>query len=199
MNAVSEIRLLLEPLDQFCQADSAGKPWEYLPVPTGQASYLCGSEGEIRHLVEGHSATAAPTIVLEPFRKDQQTLLAMFSPPNTEVRVNGLVAPTFAVLRLRDVVEIGGTGRFHVSLFRRPYFGPPLVEQFGQECPVCTTSIEQKHLRIYICPGCQVALHAEPESAADQDRLQCFTLGKNCPGCGESIDIQEAYAYEPEV
>ena len=137
--------------------------------------------------------------VLEPMRGQQRPLLTLLAPRGAgAVRVNGLPAPTVALLEPGDQVQLRGDVVLHVSLFRRPFVGAAGETHRDKTCPVCRTRVAEADV-VYECANCATVLHLESRPPDGQDPLECALVGTTCPSCGWEIDLTEGFSHHPEL
>lgn len=128
----------------------------------------------------------------------QRFLLLANGDPSRGISVNGEPAPDLAVLGVSDEVRIPAARgvTFHVTIYRRPYVGPPPSALLGQPCPVCRSPLTRE-TRVYLC-ACGAGIHHEDESVPADRRLDCFALARDCPVCARPLDATEGYVHVPE-
>jgi hypothetical protein len=112
------------------------------------------------------------------------------------VRINGRVAPRFAVARERDVIQAGNGVPLHVTIHSTPPIGSVPPGQIGKECPVCRVAFTAG-CRCYTCV-CGATMHCEDDKT--EDGLQCAQLRSTagCPACKRPLIMIEGYSYLPE-
>lgn len=133
---------------------------------------------------------------LEPVRLGNLEGLLFTSPPEGNLRINGIPAPRVGLLLVKDLLQLDGGPPLHVSLYLRPDLGPPRAELIGRPCARCRVNVVAK-TQVYVCPACQTVMHAEGDEMDDDERLECFALG-DCPGCGEPVRVDEGLIWTPE-
>lgn len=170
----------------------------WIELPPAGISYLTLSPEQPPRVLLEPPARMSQAAVLETVRREQHPYLVMLGPTGQELRVNGVPAPPLVILHVRDQVQMGENYLLHLSLFRRPYIGPPAKEYTGSKCLVCRLPVAAD-TTIYICPNCSGALHCEGEEKSQQDRLECARLSSGCPRCGNPVIMTEGYAYVPEL
>jgi hypothetical protein len=135
--------------------------------------------------------------VIEPVCIDHQPQALLISPPGRRARVSGQISPPVVLLREKHALMLG-EHLLYVTVYRRPYIGPPPVEVVGKECPFCRTTILADS-RVYLC-DCGVALHREVADSAKPDKkpLECATLVSECPACDRPVVRTERYDWLPD-
>ena len=117
----------------------------------------------------------------------------LLNPENVPVLVNGEPVLTgIRVLRNKDEIRIGGTGRrFYYSTERLAR-----VERFaGGEpavfCPRCKREIATGFEAVR-CPQCQIWHHQSAE-------LNCWTYSSSCSLCDQPTGLDAGYRWTPEA
>ena len=135
---------------------------------------------------------------LEPIECDgERALLASVSPaPGTRLRVrrNGLPLPPVAVLHAGDELFVGDGAPLLVTEYRRPRVETPTGRLLEQDCGLCRLRLTRE-TRVLV-HKCGVALHLEPETTPEEERLVCATAG-DCPSCGRPVETEEGYTWLP--
>jgi hypothetical protein len=172
---------------------------DWIELPAGRVSYLGIDLDQPPCVFEEIPATHRLAGVLEPIRQDNQRFLLLVSPPGHESRVNGIPAPRAAALQIRDQIRLNEDFILHVSIYERPYVGPPQDVHMDVECPLCRIRIAAGTSGVCECPNCGAVLHCEgPEKSADE-RLECGRLTAECPRCGQPIKLKPGFAYVPQI
>lgn len=170
----------------------------HLVLPDG-VSFLVAMPGSPAVLL-GDSESAEPdrALMLEPIFGQRQPCLVLIPPAGKEVRVNGQVAPSPAVLREKDQVQFDDELLLHVTLFSRPQISAAAGGLVGRECPVCRVPFVAG-TRVYACASCGSSMHLQGEDEPEATRLECALAATECPVCQSPIEMTEGYQYEPEL
>jgi hypothetical protein len=178
-DAVRQIHLLVERLS------APQKSPDRIEVPAG-VCYLSPAEGQPPHLSEHAPPSDEQALVLETVQDGRQTRLLVLSPAGQWPRVNGRPAPRLALLGERDQLQLSRDDHvLHVTVYHRPYLGPPPEHLLGKDCPVCRVPL-LKDTRVYVCT-CGAAVHAEGDEKSKDDRLECLQLSPDCPVCNTPV------------
>lgn len=164
---------------------------------TAGPSWLVAAPGRKTALLTSRLCGSPALAVLEPVLTQQHNpRLLITSLGNHRVRINGRVAPRFAVARERDVIQAGNGVPLHVTIHSTPPIGPVPPGQIGKECPVCRVAFTAD-CRCYTCV-CGATMHCEDDKT--EDGLQCAQLRSSagCPACKRPLIMVEGYSYLPE-
>ena len=131
---------------------------------------------------------------VELVRGGSRPVVLLRNAGDESVRVNGLPAPTLAVLGLRDEVQIGECEPLHLSVWRAPHLGPAPMERRQEKCGVCRCAIGDGNS--YLC-SCGLLLHLNGEEVPERDRMECALLVSRCASCDEEIRLKAGFLYEP--
>lgn len=183
-------RLLVDRL-----AGGARCELEPLAVPRGISYLTATSGGERLSIASRPPRRGDPLLVLEGIEFRGRPRLLALCPSEDAVRLNGAPAPALAALDVKDELQLDARTVLHVTRYRKPYVGPPPEGLVGKDCPVCRTPIESD-TTVCLCVNCAAGLHLEGEERGD-DRLECARL-ESCPACGETLRLDEGYAFVPE-
>lgn len=172
--------------------------WASLPLPAG-ISYVALPATPDAAPVRSprrRSKAAGTQVVLEPLSVDGQGRLLAIAAPELGLRINGLPAPSVALLRLGDELHVGGGPPLYVTEYRSPRIEVPSGELLDRSCAVCRLSLTAE-TRVYICSGCGCPMHLEGPEVPVDERLTCCLLG-DCP-CGAPVSTESGYAWRPEA
>jgi len=190
------IRELSSSVSSQPLAGAAAVTAHAVSIPSGTSWLVATLEGT-PSVVTVRSSSATPFASLEPlFTKQHNPRLLITSLGNHRVRINGRVAPQFAVARERDVIQAGNGVPLHVTIHSTPPIGPVPPGQIGKECPVCRVAFTAG-CRCYTCV-CGATMHCEDDKT--EDGLQCAQLRSTagCPACKRPLIMIEGYSYLPE-
>ena len=187
----SDFRFLVEPPRDAPWRGEANGFLEVV-VPRG-LSVVTGGGSVAPELTRVSSLAHAGGPVFETARRAGRELLLLYTAPGRTTRVNGRPAPRICRLEVRDQVQ-SGDALIHVTRFRHVEAAAPTPEQIGVRCPVCRVAIDEA-TRVVV-HDCGTALHLEPESVPEAERMECALLG--CPTCRQPVELTHGLVYEPE-
>jgi hypothetical protein len=167
-----------------------------LTVPAKPA-WLVSSPGMPPRLTRIKPRKKAAAFLVEPVMQRSQLRLLLICPQERRVRLNGIIAPRFVVLKEKDCIHMPSDVALHVTIFNRPCVGPVSTKFVGKECPICRVPFAAG-VRSYTC-ACGAAMHCESDGTTDV--LQCAQLcsGSGCPVCQKPVVLKQGYSYLPEV
>jgi len=189
--AADELRFLVEPLDHSADPDAGSLP--ALGVPEGVSRLRARREGA--ELLPG--VGSAGEIHFERVAAGRGDALLMRLPRGAAgVRVNGRPAGLLHVLEVGDQVQTGDV-LLHLTRYLRPRAAAPPPDVVGNKCPVCLVPVGPDS-NVIVHPPCASPLHLDPEDVPEEMRLQCARMG-DCPACGLPVQLEEGYAFLPEL
>jgi hypothetical protein len=163
-----------------------------LKLPDAAAHLALGANGAALTALPDHGQPASGVIV-EPVRgpRHQRRLLVTFI-HEPDPRVNGELAPPFALLKPGDFFQWAPGLGFRVAVLAKPEVGPPPPALVGRPCPVCRVPFVAEST-CFTC-ACGVVVHVEPDGP---EALQCAQLSGACPHCRQPFVLTEAHVGLP--
>ena len=107
-----------------------------LAVPR-EPAWLVSQPGDAPRLTRVKPAGTAAAFRVEVVLQRAQPRLLLVCPRERRVRVNGVIAPPFVVLKEKDCIQVEADVVLHVTIFNRPAIGPVSANLIGKECQVC--------------------------------------------------------------
>ena len=188
-----------DPLLDMGDVEPAVSPPSSVEIPPGPSVLaVCARDGP-RLLPVEHRDPGHVSYVVEPLVGKRRPQLALFAREGAEpVRVNGLPAPSVALLEPGDQVQLGRDVVLHVSLFRRPFVGVAGAKHQDKTCPVCRARVAAEDV-IYVCANCETVMHLESKPPDGQDPLECALISASCPFCGWDVVMTEGFTHRLEL
>ena len=170
--------------------------WEHLEVPSGPCILTVTRGGAPRILGAPPRAQGATSLLLEAVRHRGQDRLLVVRKGEASTRLNGLLGPRIAFLRVGDQLHPGRGPLLHLSQEVPSRVQAPDEEHLGQECPICRVAFSARS-RVYRCP-CGQPMHDETEETAEGEPLECALLTSTCYHCGARVRRAGGLLYVPE-
>jgi hypothetical protein len=190
-----QVHLIVEPSGHGSASPGrGGLSSAALAVPPG-AAWLWPGAGGAPQLGAAKPGGGAHAVLVEQVALWRQPRLLLVREDCGVVRVNGLPAPRFSLLKEQDTLQLDGDYVLHVTIFRRPVIGPPPASWFGKECPVCNVPFKSSS-RCYVC-FCGGVVHYE---ISGENPLECAQMRarSGCPACNRPVVLEPGYSYLPD-
>lgn len=189
----TSLRLLVEPLDgEATPRDAQSLPCVEVVSSVRALDVATFAEHpELARPTEAH----ATALRLEAVALERGPALLVVTPPEADVRINGLRAPLVSVLDVGDQIRIPHAV-LHVTRFREPEVGAPPAGLVGRKCGVCLVAVDEA--ATVLVHDCGAPLHLEPDATPEERRLQCALLG-DCPTCQAPVSLDAGFVWLPEL
>jgi hypothetical protein len=172
---------------------------ESIEIPES-GGLLAVNDGRLQRISDMPAGRADNIFALQPFRSTSGSRLLMVCPGRSRPLINSVPAPPLALLNLKDEILFPNTSECiaHVTLYNRPYLGPPPETHIGRKCPLCRSKL-LKTTCTYTCYQCGQLVHYKPDGNSETNTLDCANISANCPVCHAKIYLRRGYVYLPEV